>query len=82
MRKIILVLAICVNFKLSYAQREADELYFGGCDVLISCACNTPLQGHIYRFNTDSLEEIIDPACLPMNTFYSSATFCDKNTGD
>ena len=73
---------ISFSVSFAYAQRENDGLYFGGCDVQISCACNTPLQGHIYKFNDDSLEEIIDPACLPLNTFYSKATFCDKNTGE
>jgi hypothetical protein len=76
----IIVFSFSVSFAL--AQRENDALYFGGCDVQISCACNTPLQGHIYKFNEDSLEEIIDPACLPLNTFYSSATFCDNTSGE
>jgi hypothetical protein len=82
MKKYILLLTFSWVINFVWAQRENDALYFGGCDVQISCACNTPLQGHIYKFNDDSLEEIIDPACLPLNTFYSSATFCDKNTGE
>jgi hypothetical protein len=82
MKKYILLLTFSWALNFVWAQRENDGLYFGGCDVLISCACNTPLQGHIYKFNDDSLEEIIDPACLPLNTFYSSATFCDRNSGE
>ncbi len=82
MKTLTLFLSFICIVSIVFAQRENDGLYFGGCDVQISCACNTPLQGHIYKFNDDSLEEIIDPACLPMNTFYSSATFCGKNTGE
>jgi hypothetical protein len=82
MKRFALILVTSLSFSFAFAQRENDALYFGGCDVQISCACNTPLQGHIYKFNDDSLEEIIDPACLPLNTFYSSATFCDRNSGE
>jgi hypothetical protein len=82
MKRFALILVTSLSFSFAFAQRENDALYFGGCDVQISCSCNTPLQGHIYKFNDDSLEEIIDPACLPLNTFYSSATFCDNNSGE
>ncbi len=65
-----------------YAQREADAMKFGGCSNNQICLCPVVGQGNIYKFNEDSLEEIIDPACIPISSFYSSATFCDRHTGD
>ncbi|MFN4853616.1 MAG: T9SS type A sorting domain-containing protein [Bacteroidota bacterium] len=66
----------------THAQRENDAMFFGGCDNNQICLCIVPGQGNIYKFNEDSLEQIIDPACMPLSSFYSKATFCDKNTGD
>ncbi|MFN5793849.1 MAG: hypothetical protein ACK455_03555, partial [Bacteroidota bacterium] len=57
-------------------------MYYGGCIGGGGCLCLAPLQGTTYLYNQDSLVDIIDPACLPLATFYSSATFADKNTGE
>jgi hypothetical protein len=82
MKKIIFLyffFALVFNVK---AQREADAMYFGGCLDGGGCNCSAPLQGTTYLFNQDSLVDIIDPACLPLATFYSAAAFADKNTGE
>ena len=76
----ILFILNCVTI-YSFAQRESDAMYFGGC-FSGGCWCNTPNQGNIYQFNQDSLVQIIDPACLPLTTFYSAATFADRYTGE
>lgn len=81
MKKIVLVLIYLLFNIAAFAQREADAMYFGGC-FGGGCWCNTPNQGNIYQFNQDSLVQIIDPACLPLRTFYSAATFADKHTGE
>jgi hypothetical protein len=82
MKKYILLLSFSWSLNFAFAQREADAMFFGGCYNNQTCLCNAPLQGNIYKFNADSLEDIIDPACLPLSSFYSKATFCDKNTGE
>jgi hypothetical protein len=82
MRRYLIFILFCLTCLETYSQRQADGMFFGGCYNNQTCLCNAPLQGNIYKFNDDSLEEIIDPACLPLSTFYSKATFCDKNTGE
>jgi hypothetical protein len=82
MKKYILLLSFSWSLNFAFAQREADAMFFGGCYNNQTCLCNAPLQGNIYKFNADSLEDIIDPACLPLSSFYSKATFCNKNTGE
>lgn len=64
-----------------YGQREADAMYFGGC-FGGGCWCSTPSQGNVYLFNNDSLLSIQDPACLPLSTFFSKASFSDRHTGE
>jgi hypothetical protein len=81
MKRIIFILLYFSIINITNAQRESDAMYFGGC-FSGGCWCNTPNQGNIYQFNQDSLVQIIDPACLPLTTFYSAATFADKNTGE
>jgi hypothetical protein len=66
----------------TYAQREADAMYFRGCIGDSACWCPPPTQGNIFWFNDDSLQQIIDPACLPLRRFFSGAAFSDKHTGE
>jgi hypothetical protein len=82
MKNIFLFVLLYFIKSNSFAQREADAMYFGGCIYGGGCNCSAPLQGTTYLFNEDSLQLIIDPACLPLATFYSAATFADKNTGE
>jgi hypothetical protein len=77
----ILSFLFALSIKI-YAQREADAMYYGGCIGGGCTTCLAPNQGTTYLYNQDSLVDIIDPACLPLATFYSSATFADKNTGE
>jgi hypothetical protein len=81
MKRIIFIFLYFSIINITNAQRESDAMYFGGC-FGGGCWCNTPNQGNIYQFNQDSLVQIIDPACLPLTTFYSAATFADRNTGE
>jgi hypothetical protein len=82
MKKLLLTLFLCTVYLDILAQRENDAMFFGGCSNNNTCLCNAPRKGNIYKFNSDSLEQIIDPSCLPLSTFYSSATFCNKHTGE
>jgi hypothetical protein len=82
MKKIVFLYFFFALFLSAKAQREADAMYYGGCIGGGGCLCLAPLQGTTYLYNQDSLVDIIDPACLPLATFYSSATFADKNTGE
>jgi hypothetical protein len=78
----ILFILNCVTI-YSFAQREADSFYFGGCDGGEGCqTCLAPQQGNIFWFNQDSIQEIIDPACFKLATYFSKATFSNKNTGE
>jgi hypothetical protein len=82
MKKVALIIIISLSVSFAFAQREADAMYFGGCYNNQTCLCNIPKQGNIYKFNDDSLEEIIDPACLPMASFYSRASFSNRHSGE
>jgi len=81
MKRIFFIFLYFSIINITNAQRESDAMYFGGC-FSGGCWCNTPNQGNIYQFNQDSLVQIIDPACLPLTTFYSAATFADRYTGE
>ena len=82
MKRAALIIIISFSVSFTFAQREADAMFFGGCYNNQTCLCNIPKQGSIYKFNEDSLELIIDPACLPMASFYSRASFSDRHTGE
>ena len=82
MKKIIFLYFFFALIFSAKAQREADAMYYGGCIGGGCLTCGTPNQGNTYLFNQDSLVQIVDPACLPIRTIYSSATFADKNTGE
>jgi hypothetical protein len=78
----ILFILNCLTI-YSFAQREADSFYFGGYDGGEGCqTCLAPQQGNIFWFNQDSIQEIIDPACFKLATYFSKATFSNKNTGE
>lgn len=64
------------------AQREADAMYFRGCIGDPPCWCPPPTQGNVFLFNADSLQQIIDPACLPLRRYFSGAAFSDRHTGE
>ncbi len=82
MRRYLIFILFCLACLETYSQRQADAMFFGGCYNNQTCLCNIPKQGNIYKFNEDSLELIIDPACLPMASFYSRASFSDRHTGE
>jgi hypothetical protein len=65
-----------------YAQREADAMFFRGCIGDPPCWCPPPTQGNMFLFNDDSLEQIIDPSCLPIRRYFSGASFCDRQNGE
>ncbi len=84
MKKGIVFYFLFATAFIANAQKEADVMYFGGCDsdIYLPCECPPPLQGSIYYFNEDSVQQIIDPACMPLGTFFSKACFADRNTGE
>jgi hypothetical protein len=81
MKKIIFLINLFFLAGKLVAQQESDVLYHRGC-FGGGCLCPTPNQGVLFHFNEDSLVQIIDPACLPLKTFYSSANFAHRNTGE
>jgi len=82
MRRLFLLgLLLWVSFYCN-AQREADAMYFGGCIGNPPCWCPPPYQNNIFWFNDDSLQQIIDPACLPLRRYFSGASFSDRYTGE
>jgi hypothetical protein len=81
MKKNIFTFLFCLYYFISFAQREADAMYNRGC-FEGGCWCSAPQQGTVFLFNEDSLVQIVDPACLPLKTFYSAANFAHRNTGE
>jgi hypothetical protein len=81
MKKNIFTFLFCLYSFISFAQREADAMYNRGC-FEGGCWCSAPQQGTVFLFNEDSLVQIVDPACLPLKTFYSAANFAHRNTGE
>ncbi|MFN5794070.1 MAG: T9SS type A sorting domain-containing protein [Bacteroidota bacterium] len=82
MKNLFLITLLIFAINNVLAQREADAMYYGGCYNVAPCACGVPSQGTTYLYNKDSLVQVIDPACLPIRTFYSAACFANKNTGE
>jgi hypothetical protein len=82
MKKLIFILVFYFPLTHTFAQREADAMYFGGCFGGGVCTCNAIQQGNIFYFNEDSVVNITDPACLPLKTFAGKASFSDRNTGE
>lgn len=82
MKKLCLSLFLIVWTVNVYAQREADAMFFRGCPGFPACWCSHPFQGNVFWFNDDSLQQIIDPACLQITRAFSGASFSDRHTGE
>jgi hypothetical protein len=82
MKKAIVTAIIILTSTVIVAQREADAFYNRGCLGDPPCWCSPPVQGSVFIFNADSLQQIIDPACLPLRRVFSGAAFSDRHTGD
>lgn len=82
MNNVILITTFLFLSSIGFSQREADAMFYRGCPGDPPCWCPPPVQGNIFWFNDDSLQQIIDPACLPITRAFSGAAFSDRHTGE
>jgi len=82
MKKKIFLFLLIISTASAFAQREADAMFFRGCPGFPVCWCSPPFQGNVFWFNEDSLQQIIDPACLQITRAFSGAAFSDRYTGE
>jgi hypothetical protein len=76
--RILSTVFLILCFYEIFAQRQADNIVNGFCDQNPNVGdCEPPNANSVYKFNSDSLEAIIEPLNLGLATSYSRASYSD-----